>query len=326
MDPPAYPLDAIESTVCCEKNFLVNKESFSTDPTLDTKELNVYTDGSGVEGSFGSGMVIFGPEGPISSQSKYLGKLATVFLAEIAAISTAAETLLDMDLDSRSVGIYVDSQAALQALDSNTFKSSTVLSCANLLNKLGRRTSVELFKVKAHAGVNGNERADNLAKIGASNLDGEHGPEPFIPVPNAVFNNFFKDRVTEMWSKQWLERIDCRQTKMFFPTPNKSVSARLVGQDRKTYSEVVQLITGHNYLNRHKNVIDRQDIPECRLCLEDEESSWHVVAECPALAEPRRQVFGTCVLPTPLEWHPTQLLRYLREPSMRELFGGPEAD
>ena len=58
-------------------------------------------------------------------------------------------------------------------------------------------------------------------------------------------------------------------------------------------SVMVQIITGHNFLKRHDSLVDKEDNNEYRLCLEDTKTSFLIVAECPALAEPRLRTFGT---------------------------------
>ena len=148
----------------------------------------------------------------------------------------------------------------------------------------------------------------------------------FIPVSDAYSKKFLADALTDYWTTQWQARSDCRQTKIWFPTPNTRVSAKLVTRGRLPFSELVQTLTGHNFLNRHQHVIDPDASGECRLCMEDDESSWHVVAECPALARTRLSVFGSHALEAPPNWSPNQLARFLREPSMRMLFDQLEVE
>ncbi len=50
----------------------------------------------------------------------------------------------------------------------------------------------------------------------------------------------------------------------------------------------------------------------CRSCGEDEETSHHVVAECPAFAAIRLRVLGTPVHQGTLHWS-TQIAEFLRE-------------
>ena len=249
----------------------------------------------------------------------YLGRLSTVFQAEVNAIREAADYLLPTGDQRLMVTFYVDSQAAILALDSNLVKSRVVWDCIESLNALGRKTQISIRWVKAHVGIWGNEAADDMAQMGALNTGLAHGPEPFLPVSQAVLKSFLNTALLDYWTATWQARPDCRQTKIWFPKVDLLKSAKVVSRNRDEISGLVQILTGHNFMNRHNHVIDQDEPAECRLCLEDEESSWHVVAECPALALPRLQVFESHALESPPDWSVTQLSRFLRVPAMRSL-------
>ena len=79
--------------------------------------------------------------------------------------------------------ILVDSQAAILAIQNNIVKSHTVLSCIKNLNILGKDNDVTIAWTPGHTGIQGNEKADVLAKAGSAlNC---LGPEPFISIPYA---------------------------------------------------------------------------------------------------------------------------------------------
>ena len=73
---------------------------------------------------------------------------------------------------------------------------------------------------------------------------------------------------------------------------------------------VVGLFTGHNHLNRHLELIGIKDDPICRWCLEDDETSSHILTECPALVHQRKAAFGSIVL-HPKDVKVTQLRKLL---------------
>ena len=92
-----------------------------------------------------------------------------------------------------------------------------------------------------------------------------------------------------------------------------------------------QLITGHNFMNRHEAICDPtgSTSAECRLCMEGEdESSFHVVAECPALANLRRQTIGRGIpfLSSPFEWDPVSLTGFLREADIVSMMASTGAE
>ena len=84
---------------------------------------------------------------------------------------------------------------------------------------------------------------------------------------------------------------------------------------RDNLSRLVQFLTGHNKLKRHKNIQNGVDDPHsCRLCLEDEESSFHVIAECPATYSYRWEIFQCpTILSDPPDWTVDQVERFLKQ-------------
>jgi hypothetical protein len=215
------------------------------------------------------------------------------------------------------IKLYVDSQAAMLALDKSMVSSSLVLNCIGALNRASETSSLTIRWVKAHVGHLGNERADMLAKAGASNptLCALDCPR----VPESCVKTRLKARFEELWKNTWEKRGDCRQTKHWFPAPDKKTSFRLIKLDRRDFSKVVQVITGHNFMKRHQALVGEPTSPTCRLCDEDdEETSFHVIAECPALAGARRNLFGTHCLTQPLNWS-HQMATFLRGESIGHL-------
>ena len=80
-------------------------------------------------------------------------------------------------------------------------------------------------------------------------------------------NNIINDHYTEVWSKRWVNLKQCRQTKIWFPTPNKLKAKLLIKENRATFSVVVRWITGHNFLKRHNAIIEPEPHdPKCRFC------------------------------------------------------------
>ena len=71
-------------------------------------------------------------------------------------------------------GLYIkffsDSQAALQALKSNNCDAQTIKDTHDALNALANQAIVvRLTWIKAHIGLDGNELADEYAKLGTVN-------------------------------------------------------------------------------------------------------------------------------------------------------------
>ena len=160
----------------------------------------------------------------------------------------------------------------------------------------------------------GNEIADFLAKRGTSLGDGPTD-EPLIPQikQKAEINNYFYNK----WAKAWKLYNHARQTKIWFPVTNSKKSLQLLKMKRNNLSRLVQFLTGHNKLKRHKNIQNGVIDPHsCRLCLEEEESSFHVIAECPATVSYRSRIFklpAPAILPNPPNWTISQVNKFLME-------------
>ena len=82
---------------------------------------------------------------------------------------------------------------------------------------------------------------------------------------------------------------------------------------------MVQMITGHNRLNRHQSLMEPGISPTCRLCREEDESSWHLIGECPMLRTKRWEYLGGPCLDNPPDWSPSKLLKFLHKAKIDEM-------
>jgi ribonuclease HI len=85
-----------------------------------------------------------------------------------------------MSYCNKRIFIFSGSQAALKALNSFLIKSKLVWNCFQLLLKRAEQNKVTLIWVPGHSGVEGNEKADQLTKLGAD--EPLLGPEPFCGI------------------------------------------------------------------------------------------------------------------------------------------------
>ena len=240
-----------------------------------------------------------------------MNELNTVFQAEIFAITKAATALEALGATNEDVtNIYVDSQAALMALDNRIVNQETVRNCIGVLNRLGLTRQVVLHWIKAHVGHAGNERADLLAKQGT-----EGGDRTDLPIPVSHFKATVKTAVYEKWDARWKNSGSCRQTKLFFPSVrNEKRSEDMMRLDRLELGKAVQFITGHGYLNYHMNLVHKSLHGEvlCRLCEEEKEDAWHLIAVCPRLTTSRLETFSSFLLDQiPPNWSISQLTSFL---------------
>jgi ribonuclease HI len=108
-----------------------------------------------------------------------LGKYATVFQVEIYAIVACVYEIQMNVRPEKYVSICCDSQAALKAIQAAKTTSPLVQQCQKALN-ISTRHTVGMYWVPGHAGVQGNEITDKLARYGS--LQNFVGPQPFLGV------------------------------------------------------------------------------------------------------------------------------------------------
>ena len=113
------------------------------------------------------------------------------------AISRAASLMIEAGLQGRSIEIRSDSQAALRAISGLKVSSLLVLECRRGLNQLAAAgNAVQLSWVPGHAGQQGNEQADALARQGADIP--WCGPQPALPVSLSLCKAAVKRYITNV--------------------------------------------------------------------------------------------------------------------------------
>jgi ribonuclease HI len=142
--------------------------------TLPDHTITIYTDGSKLtNGKVGCGWAIFHSGDQqlhrLTEGRCYLGSRAEVFDAELHAVQEAVTTLLTTTLPRSTVYICIDNQAAIDTLQFNKYNheyARRTLDVVGKLQLLGWHIST--IWCPSHCGIRGNERADTLAKMGAS--------------------------------------------------------------------------------------------------------------------------------------------------------------
>ena len=122
-----------------------------------------YTDGacSGNPGPAGSGLLLVAPDKTKEEAFRYLGPSATNNIAELTAIEMALEAVPDPKADYE---IRTDSLYAIGVLQKGWKAKANPELIAKIKDKLKGRANTKLQYVPGHANVEGNERADVLAR------------------------------------------------------------------------------------------------------------------------------------------------------------------
>ena len=136
--------------------------------------------------------------------------------------------------------------------------------------------------IPGHCNLQGNDRADKLAKEGARK------EQPDNPCSFKTLRRITKGKSREEWLRRWRDgdtgRVMYRE--MQEPNPNDDINSL----SRKHQSAIFQLRTTHSKLNYNLNRFDPCYTPLCRNCIHPYETTDHVLFECPGLRAERERL------------------------------------
>ncbi|XP_063375364.1 uncharacterized protein LOC134662990 [Cydia amplana] len=137
-------------------------------------EVRIFTDGSKIGGKVGAALSIWNEAAETKVRKLALPSYSTVYQAELLALCISTREIKKHK--AKTFGVYSDSMAALQTLkNSNCLHPLAVEARENIRSCSIQGKSISIHWIKAHAGLEGNERADQLAKEAA--LDSKQKPE-----------------------------------------------------------------------------------------------------------------------------------------------------
>ena len=132
---------------------------------------------------------------------------------------------------------------------------------------------VSMGWIKAHAGIEGNELADEEAKMGALSIS--EWSDTLRPWKRTLHQIELK--ILEEWSERWTKTPKHDATKFFISKPDKNKAKHILQLCRADLSILTRAITGQNFLAYHQSKIDFTISKTCRLCEEQDETFIHLI-------------------------------------------------
>ena len=155
----------------------------------------------------------------------------------------------------RYIKIFGDSQAALKALACSTCKANTVKAAHDSLKKLAV-TNQDVCLQWINIGLDGNELADKYAKLRmTATLEHVRTNTTINQIKSGVKNYLY-----HKWREKWTALKKCRQTKLFYPQPDRSKFKQVKYFTRMGLKLYIQAITGQNNLSYLKKSVEDETL------------------------------------------------------------------
>ena len=290
--------DYISPTYIINKNYTIqigNRQEFLL-PELTENIICVYTDGSKQKNDrTGYGVLIYIHDSNTSIEEfDRLQPFNTVYQSEAYAIIRAVMLLINSDTINKNIFIFSDSQSVLASLTDIDTDNQTILNCHNLLQTLASSNTVSIQWIPAHTGYPGNERADVLANMGARKDNDPSANGPLIPLSHlkSHISKYFRNRQMLQWHYSDIS-LKCKD--MINPMLSVNINRKKVISSLPSHmmKNIVQFITGHNFLSYHQHRIGNIELNTCQYCDEaEEETAQHIICYCPVFSRARIEWFG----------------------------------
>ena len=186
---------------------LLMNTALETIGNYPTEWIHIYSDGSASEGTTnaGYGSLIQFPDGTSKELHDSCGKFSTNYEAEAVAIIQSIQFVSSIFEHSpeykTNLVVFTDAKSVLQALDNSNDKDLVIRNLADSISNLitTHKVMVTLQWIPGHSHVQGNEKADELAKQGAK------CHQKNVSATMNTAKQIIRQRKKEIWMKSWEE-------------------------------------------------------------------------------------------------------------------------
>ena len=191
-----------------------------------------------------------------------LGKSKEIFDAELWGVSDALKVALDIARNQEAVTIFLDSQAAIKKIrNANSGAGQAIASQIHERTQqlIDRGHTVVIRWVPGHAGVEGNEVADQAAKQAAEGSGRKAVGWSFIAHVRRKGTEALAAE-TKLWLQKRVDERNARHGRFYTPPRRKGIDHTLAKASKALTGRFLQLKAGHavvgTYLYRIKAAED----------------------------------------------------------------------
>jgi len=274
-----------------------DRESSTREAANAGEEVQVFSDGSAMEGKVGAAAVLLRAGKPVCILHLHLGSedKHTVHKAELAGILLGLHLINTERKSSTTFTLGSDNQAAIKAFQSNLRSpghhlAREALRLAHQISYRKRKTKYALTIrwTAGHEGIEGNKAIDQEAKKAAEGFTSDllrlpsYLRKPLLMNPSAV-KRAHNDCLKHKWTTTWQKSDKVRKMHQInSSTPsNKFLNAISLDKiTRSTASLISQLRLTHTPLNSYLKRFKRIDSTRCPACRADKETIEHFLLFC----------------------------------------------
>jgi ribonuclease HI len=209
-----------------------DKDSSAVEAENATEEVQVYTDGSAIDGKVGAVAILIRAGSPKHILHLHLGPESehTVHEAELVGIMLGLHLVGTEKRGGTTFAIGVDNQAAIKAFQSSLRSpghhlARKIIQTANQIQKRRKKAkySLTIRWTAGHVGIAGNEDTDKEAKNAANGLSTDKSFLPSylrknLPINPAAVKRAYHEKLKGKWTTTWRNSERGKKTAKFDKT------------------------------------------------------------------------------------------------------------
>jgi ribonuclease HI len=261
-----------------------------TNQVIETynQHIQIYTDGSKKDKVVGCAYHIpqFG-----QTHTHRIPDNLSVYTSELTALLEATKWCLNQN--GTNFVIFTDSLSSLQALQANT---NLKKGRADLLTKIKNHNKtlrnqnkfLTYCWIPAHVGVEGNEKADELAKQALA----QAAPTLKVRYSSEEVKPLIKEHTLRIWNNDYKNSRVARRYKSIYDNVSYEERNKHLSTNRR--NQLFRIASGYNNLNFHKHLWDKTNTPspKCDYCPQEDETAHHLIMDCIAYDTERDRMFN----------------------------------